>query len=158
MKEGKLYFLNTPDPNRPIENKYIVEFDEIEKSFDKQEDALIFLFDNGIRKYQFLTKKLNEYKSLKNIKRYESWQLENRVGYVTQDYEWYTDEKNELKKRKAYVWRFVGYGRSCFAKTKEELKNKVLSLIHYYREDPDKCGHNTYPFYTRYYRQKEELR
>jgi hypothetical protein len=151
LKEGKLYFLNTPDPNRPIENKYVVEFDDIEKSFEKEQDALIFMFDNGVTNYQFLSKKLSKYKSLKNIQRFEFWHLENRVGYVSYDYERYYDENDKMQKRRAYVWRFIGYGRSQFAETREELEDKVLSLIHYYKEDPAECGHNIYPYYTRYY-------
>jgi hypothetical protein len=150
--EGRLYFITKPDPDRPIELKYRTEFDETQKWFEKQEDALLFLFDNGVRKFQFLTKELSEYKSLKNLQTLELWHLENRVGYVLYDYQSYVDEKDEVKKRKAYIWRFVGYGRSCFAKTKEELNDKVLSLIHYYKEDQENCGHNTYPYYTRYYR------
>lgn len=111
-----------------------------------------FLFDNGVRKYQSFTKELGEYKSLKNIQTFELWKLENRVGKVIYDYQMYIDKNDEVKKRKAYIWRFVGYGRSCFAETKEELKEKVLSFILYYKDDPEECGHNIYPYYTRYYR------
>lgn len=152
MKEGRLYFINTPDPNRSVELKYLSEFSENKKWFENQEDALIYLFDNGIRKYTYLTKELSKYKSSENLLTYELWHLENRVGYVTYGDEQYYDENKQLKKRKSYIWRFIGHGRSCFAETQEELKDKVLSLIHHYKEDPEACGYNTYPYYTRYYR------
>lgn len=152
MTEGRLYFLNKPDPDRPIEEKYVIEIKDQRKSFIHQDDAMMFLFDNGIRNYKYLTKEVSEYKDITKVPTYEFWQIENRVGYVLYDFEVYVDENNEMKKRKAFVWRFVGFGRSCFAKTKNELKEKVLSLINHYSEDPEERGYNTYPFYTRYYR------
>lgn len=152
LKEGRLYFLNTPDPNRPVELKYLAEFAENQKWFEKQEDALIYLFDNGVNVYKYLTKELEKYKNLNNLLTYELWHLENRVGYVTYGDEQYYDENNELKKRKSFIWRFIGHGRSCFAETQEELKVKVLSHTNYYKEDPEDQGYNTYPYYTKYYR------
>ncbi len=153
MSEGKLYYLTTPDPNRPIEEQFVVEIDDkgIKKSFVNQENAIIFLYKNGIKKYKYLTKPIAEYINPKMIKVYEIWQIENRIGYVLYDYEKYVDENNEVKKKRAYIWRFVGFGHSCFAQTKEELKEKVLMLIHEYQEDPEQRGYNTYPFYSRYY-------
>ncbi|MCM3667911.1 exonuclease domain-containing protein [Mesobacillus maritimus] len=71
------------------------------------------------------------------------------------DYEPYVDGKNEVKKRRAYVWRFVGFGRSCFAPSKEELKKKVQELIDGYKEDSEGYGYNAYPYYTRYYRNQK---
>lgn len=156
MNEGRLYFFNKPDPDRPIEEKYVTEIEGKRKSFMRQEDAMLYLFDNGVRKYQYLTKEAEEYVDITKVATYELWYIENRVGYVLYDYEQYVDENNEVKKRRAYVWRFVGFGRSCFAATKEELEEKVLSLIHHYNEDPKEHGHNTYPFYTRHYRYKEK--
>lgn len=153
MSEGKLYFLNKPDHNRPIELKYLVELNEIQMWFEKEEDAQIFLFDNGVRKYKYLTKELSEYKKgLKNLQTFELWHLENRVGYVTYGFNNYYDENDKPQQKRAYIWRFIGYGRSCFAETHEELKDKVLSLINHYNEDPEECGHNIYPYYSRYYR------
>ncbi|MEA3320957.1 MAG: hypothetical protein U9Q88_13195 [Bacillota bacterium] len=152
MNEGELFFLNTPDPNRPVELKYLAEFDKNHKWFEKQEDALLYLFDNGIKKYKYLTKELDKYKSLKNLLTYELWHLENRVGYVTYGDEQYYDENEKLEKRKSYIWRFIGHGRSCFAQTPEALKDKVLSHINHYKEDTEDRGYNTYPYYTKYYR------
>lgn len=100
LKEGKVYFINTPNPNRPIELKYLAEVDDDTLEwFEKQEDALIFLFDNGVRKYKYLTKELSEYKSLKNLQTYELWHIGNRVGYVSYDYERYVDHNNEIQKK-----------------------------------------------------------
>lgn len=152
MKEGILHFINTPDPNRPVELKYLVEYEETQKWFEEQSDALIFLFDSGITKYRYLTKLALEYKRLKNTKHYELWQIGNRVGYVTYDFKKYLDEDGNVKKNPAYVWRFVGHGRPCFEETQEELRDKVLSLIQSYKEDPDDRGFNIYPYYTKYYR------
>ncbi len=39
MLDGRLYFLNKPDPNRPIDEKYVVEINGERKSFVKEEDA-----------------------------------------------------------------------------------------------------------------------
>jgi hypothetical protein len=150
--EGRLYFFNKPDPNRPIELKYLAEFGETQKWFEKEEDAKLFLFDNGIRKYQYLTKKLSEYTSLKNLQTFELWHIKNRVGYVTNGYQKYYDVNNNVQQKRAIIWRFIGYGRSCFAETQEELKDKVLSLINFYNDDLEECDHNTYPFFTRYHR------
>jgi hypothetical protein len=47
---GRLFFLTTPDPGRPIEETYIAEIDIIgSKSFVTKEEALLFLFDNGVK-------------------------------------------------------------------------------------------------------------
>lgn len=152
MTEGRLFLLNKPDPNRPVEEKYVAEINGERKSFIHQEDAMLYLFDNGIRTYKYLTKEVSEYADLKKVQTYEFWHIKNRVGYVLFDYEPYVDEDNKVKKRKAYVWRFVGFGRSCFATTEEELKEKVFSLINHYREDPENKGYNRYPFYNRHNR------
>ena len=152
MKEGKLFFFKTSDPNRPVELKYLAEFAHNQKWFEKEEEALIYLFDNGVKSYKYLTKSVGEYKNLKNLLTYEFWHLENRVGYVTYGNQLFYDENNELKKRKSYIWRFIGHGKSFFANTQEELKDMVLSHIHYFKEDPENRGYNTYPYYTKYYR------
>lgn len=152
MVNVRLYFLIKPDPNHPIEQRYMVELNETRKSFYNKEDALLYLFDNGIRTFQYLTKELAEYKNVDKQPLYEFWHLENRVGYVLYDYEQYPDENGQLRKRKAFVWRFVGFGRSCFAETREELRLKVLSLINEYREDNEGRGFNIYPAYTKHYR------
>ncbi|MEH7249254.1 hypothetical protein V7114_21060 [Neobacillus niacini] len=129
------------------------------KSFINKEDAMIYLFDHGVRTFKYLTKALSEYKDYRKLPIYEFWHLDNRVGYILYDFEQYVDENDEIKKRKAYVWRFVGFGRSCFAPTRKELGAKVLNLILQYRADPEECGRNTYPFYTKYYRNtSEEIR
>lgn len=159
LTEGKLYFLNKPNPNRPIEDKYIAEIEGQRKAFEKEEAVMLFLFDNGVRTYKYLTKEDLEYKDLKkhlkNSPTYEFWKIENRVGYVSYSFELYVDGNGEVKQRKAFVWRFIGFGRSCFAQRQEELKEKVTELIKYYKEDPEKRGFNTYPFYTKHYRPKE---
>lgn len=153
MIGGSLYFLNKIDPNRPIEEKYIAEIGTERKSFVQKEDAMLYLFDNGVRTYQYLTKEASEYKEISKVPRYEFWHIENRVGYVFYDYEHYIDENDVIKKRRAFVWRFVGFGRSCFASTKEELEEKVRLLILEYKADPEEHGYNIYPFYTRYFRE-----
>lgn len=155
MIDGRLYFFNKLDPNRPIDEKYVVEIDGERTSFVKEEDAYIYMFDQGVKTYQYLTKEASEYKNLKQVLVYEFWHLENRVGRVLYGDENYVDENGEIKKRKAYVWRFVGFGRSCFAPTKEELEEKVLEHIKEYQADPEDRGFNTYPYYTRYNREKE---
>jgi hypothetical protein len=152
LVEGKLYLFNKPDPNRPIETKYVTEIEGQRKYFVHQEDALLYLFDSGVKTYKFLTKEDREYKDLTKLLTYELWHIKNRIGYVQYDFESYIDEDDEVKRRRAFVWRFVGFGRSCFAKTKEELEEKVLLLINHYNEDPEASGHNTYPYYTRHYR------
>lgn len=80
VTEGRLYFLNKLDPNRPIEEKYVTEINGNRESFINQDDALLFLFDNGIKNYKYLTKEVSEYKNLDNLLSYELWQLRNRVG------------------------------------------------------------------------------
>ena len=152
MTEGRLYFLNKLDPNRPIEEKYVTEINGNRESFINQDDALLFLFDNGIKNYKYLTKEVSEYKNLDNLLSYELWQLRNRVGYVLYELESYVNQEDVIQKRKAYIWRFVGFGRSCFAETKEELKEKVIALIDFYNEDPKDYGHSKYPYYTQYTR------
>lgn len=157
MKEAKLYFFDFPDPDRPLECKYITNIDGKRKYFEKKEDALMYLFDNGVTTYQFLTKKEENYKKNAKILSYELLQIENRVGYVIYDYQPYVDENNTVKKRKAYVWRFIGFGRSCFAPTKEELLEQVKTQIKEYREDKDNRGYNTYPYYKKYFRINKEV-
>lgn len=157
MIEGRLLFLNKVDPNHPIEEKYIAEIATKRKSFMQKEDAMLYLFDNGVRRYQFLTKESSEYKDISKVPQYEFWYIDNRVGYVLYDYEHYIDENDVVKKRRAYVWRFVGFGRSCFASTKEELEERVKLLTLEHKADPKEHGYNTYPFYTRYYRENSSL-
>ena len=154
MNEGRLYFLNTPDPNRPIEEKYITEIEGQRKSFVREEDALLYIFDNGVRTYKYLTKEALKYKDFNKLPTYEFWHIGNRVGYVLYHFEPYVDENNEVKKRKAFVWRFVGFGRSCFSQNREELKEKITKLINHYKEDPEERGFNIYPFYTKHYRNR----
>jgi hypothetical protein len=155
LAEGRLYFFNKPDPNRPVDENYVAEIDGKRKSFVRKEEAMLFLFDNGIRSYKNLTKEEKDYKNFAQVPTCEFWHIENRVGYVLNDYEQYVDENDEVQKRRAFVWRFVGFGRSCFAPTKEELEEKVQSLIQQYKEDPKEQGFNTYPYYTRYYREQD---
>lgn len=157
MKEGKLYFFDYPDPHRPIECKYVTSIDGINNYHVKKEDALLYFFDKGVTTYQFLTKKEENYKKNAKIMTYELVQIENRVGTLLYDYEHYVDENNNVKKRKAFVWRFVGFGRSCFAPTKEELIDLVRKQIHEYQNDSDGRGYNTYPYYTRHFRPKKEV-
>ncbi|MGQ4668600.1 hypothetical protein ACUIJN_22735 [Metabacillus halosaccharovorans] len=152
MTEGRLYFLTKPDPNRPIDHNYVTEIEGKRKYFINKEDALLFLFDNGIQNYNYLTKEASEYKDLKKVPMYKFWKIQKRVGYVLYDFEPYVDANNEVKKRRAFVWRFVGFGLGCFAETEEELKEKVQTLINHYQEDPENRGYNKYPFYTRYFR------
>lgn len=149
-----LYFFTKPDPNRPVEEQYIAEIQGNRKSFINKDDALLYLFDNGIKKFKRLTKEVHEYKDITKIPTYEFMHVENRVGYVLYDYEAFIDENNNVKKRRAFVWRFIGVGRSCFAKTKEELEQKVISLIHDYNKKPEELGYKTYPYYTKHYREK----
>ncbi|MEQ2528089.1 hypothetical protein WMO40_15455 [Bacillaceae bacterium CLA-AA-H227] len=158
MVDGRLYFFNKPDPDRPIENKYVTEIEGKRESFMKKEDAMLHLFDNGVRSFQSLTKEITEYINLKQIPVYEFLHIGNRVGYVSYDIEYYMENSSELKKRKAYVWRFVGFGRSCFAPTKEELAMKVQIEIDKYQTDAENRGYNTYPFYTKHYRYQEGAR
>ena len=152
MKEGKLYFINKTDPNRPIEEKFITEIDGVRKSFIDQDNAMLYLFDEGVRKFNYLTKEIYEYKDPTNFISYEIWHIENRIGYILYDYQLYVDENKKVKKRKSYIWRFIGYGRSCFAQSKEELREKVISTIKTYNEDAEGRGYTAYPFYTKFYR------
>lgn len=69
--------------------------------FHLREDALIFLFDNGVKEYQFLTKKLLDYKSLRNIQTYQLWHLENQVGYVIHGLENYVDKNGRSDTKKS---------------------------------------------------------
>lgn len=155
MSEGNLYFFNKPHPTRPIEEKYVTEIEGQRKSFIHQEDALLFLFDNGVSTYKSLTRETSEYKDINKVPTFEFWHIGNRVGYVLYGFEPYVDEMNEIKRRKAFVWRFIGHGRSCFAETKDELEDKILSLISQYTEDFEERGYNIYPFYTRHYREQK---
>ncbi|WP_407728483.1 hypothetical protein ACJMCD_28585 (plasmid) [Priestia megaterium] len=153
MHIGNLYYISKPQPNIPREDRYLAEVNrDIKKSFIHEEDALLFLFDNGIRYFQRFTKDILEYKNTKNIPTYELCHLNNRVGYISHGNQPYTDETGKVQKRKAFIWRFIGYGRSCFAPTREELKEKVASLIQQYKEDREGKGFNIYPFYTRHCR------
>ena len=152
MAEGILYFLTKPDPHRPVEEQYVTEIKGKRKSFIHQDDAMLYLFDNGIKTFKRLTKEIHEYKDITKISAYEFMHIDNRVGYVLYGHEPYIDEDNNVKKRGAYVWRFIGFGRSCFAKTEDELRDKVLTLINRYNKDPENLGYNTYPYYTKHYR------
>jgi len=153
MHIGNLYYLSKPQSNIPREDRYLAEVNrDIRKSFIYEEDALLFLFDNGIRYFQRFTKDILEYKNTKNIPTYELCHLNNRVGYITYGNQPYINETGKVEKRKAYIWRFIGYGRSCFAPTREELEGKVTSLIQQYKEDGEGKGFNIYPFYTRHCR------
>lgn len=150
---GRLFFLNKPVPHRPAEEKYVVEIEGMErKSFVEKNDAILFMYDNGITSYQYFTKEVAEYINIKQIPFYELWRIEHRVGFVLYDFEYYTDENNATKKRKSYVWRFVGYGKPCFAPNKESLKEKVQEVVMRHLEDPDKRGLNEYPYFTKCYR------
>jgi hypothetical protein len=152
MSEGILYIFNKPDLNRPIEEKFVAEINGKRTSFVNEDDAKIFLFDNGVKSFRFLTKEVHEYKDFSKVPVYEFLKLKNRVGYVTYGYEPYVDNDGKVKRRKAYIWRFIGFGRYCFAKTMEELQEMVLDLINYYQEDPRERGFNIQPAYTRYNR------
>jgi len=153
MTIGLLFYFTKPDPLRPIEEKYVTEIEGERKSFVREQDAMLFLFDNGIRKFRRLTKELTEYKDSSKLPIYEFWQIKNRVGYVLYEYEPYIDENEEVKRRRAYSWRFIGFGRYCFAPTKEELEEKVKQLIHKYINEPPERGLLTYPYYTQCYRE-----
>jgi hypothetical protein len=78
MTDGILNFLNTPDPIRPIEEKYIAEVNGLTKSFINKEDAMIFLFDHGVRTFKYLTKAISEYKDYRKLPTFEFWHLDNR--------------------------------------------------------------------------------
>ena len=154
--EGRIYYLNTPDPYRPLEEKYIAEVDGHRKSFALEEDALLYIYDSGVRTFKYLTKDALKYMNLNKLPTYEFWHIENRVGYVLNDFQLYIDENNEVKKKRAFVWRFVGFGRSCFADNQEELRRKVNKWIKHYQEDPVNYGYNNYPYYTKCYRNRWE--
>ncbi|MBU9721961.1 MULTISPECIES: hypothetical protein [Bacillaceae] len=158
--EGKLYFLNYVELGRPIDENYVAEIDDVpnsRKSFGDKADALLYLNDNGVKTYKYLTKEASEYKSLKNLLDFEFWRIKHRVGYVSYHYEFYEGQNGEVKKRRAYVFRFVGFGRSCFAETKEELTEIVLEIIAEHLADPRERGLNTFPYFTKYYRKEHVL-
>src|SRR5690625_4407788 len=117
MTVGLLFHFTKPDPLRPMEEKYVTDINGKRESFVKEQDAMLYLFDQGIRKFHHLTKELTEYKDSSKLPLYEFWHIENRVGYVLHEYELYVDENNEVKRRRAYSFRFIGFGRSCFAET-----------------------------------------
>lgn len=158
LNEVRMYFLNTTAPDRPIEEKYITEILGERKSFLQEEDALLYLFDRDFKTFKYLTKEAIKYKDLKNLPTYEFWHIGNRVGYLLYDYQPYINENNEVKKRKAFVWRFVGFGQSCFAQNREELKGKIMTLIDYYKEDPENRGFNIYPYYTKHFRTEQSIK
>ncbi len=156
--DGVFYFFNYIEPGRPVEENSVVEIEGVlnnRKSFLREDDALIYLFDSGAKTYKYLTKEIGKYKNTKNLFTYEFWHINNRVGYVKHDYEHYVDENGTVQKKRAFVFRFVGFGRRCFAETKEELKDKVLAVITEYNTDRKQRGYNTYPYYTRYYREEK---
>lgn len=62
MSEGILFFFTKPDPFRPIEEKYVTEINSERKSFLHEDDAMLYLFDNGIKTFKRLTKETHEYK------------------------------------------------------------------------------------------------
>lgn len=154
MSEGIIYFFSKPDPNRPIEEQYVAEINNERVSFIHEAEAMLYLFDNGISTFKRLTKETHEYIDISKIPTYEFWHVKHRVGYVTYGYEPYIDENDVVKKRQAFVWRFIGFGRYCFAKTEIELKENVLNLINHYNNMPEELGYNSYPYYTRYYREQ----
>lgn len=130
-----------------------MEIEGIEtKSFINKDEALLYLFDNGVKTYQYYTKLISEYTNTKQIPIYELWHIGNRIGYVLDDYEPYIDESNAVQYRKSFVWRFVGYGMPCFAADKETLAENVLKLIDYHKNDPEDRGLNEYPYFTKCYR------
>lgn len=151
MTIGLLFYFTKPDPLRPIEEKYVTDINGERNSFVKEQDAMLYLFDQGIRKFHRLTKELTEYKDSSKLPLYEFWHIENRVGYVLYENEFYLED-DEVKRRKAYSWRFIGFGRPCFAQTKEELFIKVNSIIQEHKNAPTEKGYYTYPYYTQYYR------
>lgn len=154
MNQGILFYFTKPSPNRPIDEQYVAEIKGERTSFVHQNDAMLYLFDNGVRKFRRLTKEVKGYKNIKNIPFFEFWHIQNRVGYLVHGYQRYIDENDKVKQKRAYVWSFVGFGRVCFAETKEELKSKVLERIEEYRKIPPVKGYNTYPYFTRYYREE----
>lgn len=147
MSYGTLYFFTKPDPHRPIEEQYVAEIGNDRTSFVDESDAMLYMFDNGIKTFKKLTKEANTYKDLTKIPTYEFHQIEHRVGYVTYGHEPYVDENDTVKRRRSFVWRFIGFGYPCFAKTKEELKVVVSKLITEHNNAPTKLGYNTYPYY-----------
>lgn len=150
---GRLYFLNNDSPDRPTEEKYVVDIEGLErKSFIFKKDAMIFMFDNGITTFHYLTKEISEYINTGSIRQFELWHIENRVGYVIYDNEAYVDENDKVKHRKSYIWRFIGFGKPCFAENQELLKEKVKLLIAEHKKDKYNLGLNEYPYFTKYHR------
>ena len=149
---GRIYSLNRIYLGVPVECKYAAEIEGERQYFVNKEDALLYLYDHDISVFQFLMKEVSKYTNITSIPHYEFWHIKNRIGYVVHDNEYYNTVDNITKKQRAYVWRFVGYGRSLYASTKDELKEKVIEQIHQYSEDVNQRGYNIYPFYTRYNR------
>ena len=102
--------------------------------------------------FLYLTNDPSEYKNINSLPVYELWRLGNRVGYVLYDFEGYIDNNGAVQTRNAFIWKFIGFGRSCFAETEKDLKEKVLALISSYNNAPKKYGYSTYPYYIRHYR------
>lgn len=158
MPEGFLYYFTHPDPLRPVEEQYITEISGKRKSFVHEDDAMLHLFDSGIKNFKRLTKEVREYKKITQVPLFEFMHVENRIGYVLYGHEPYIDESGNVKRRRAFVWRFIGFGRSCFAQDKEELKETVSSLINKYNNEPEELGYKTYPYYTKHYREQIVLK
>lgn len=59
---------------------------------------MLYLFDNGIKQFNRLTKEIYEYKDPTKLPTYEFWHIKNRVGYVSYDYEPYIDKDNKVRK------------------------------------------------------------
>lgn len=151
--QANLFYFSKPSPSRPAENKYVVEIEGMDsKSFSDKNVAILFMFDKGVNSYKYYTKEISAYKNLKQVPTIEIWQVGHRIGTVTYGDEFYTDENNEVKKRKSFVWRFVGFGKPCFAPTTEELREKVWETINRHLLDPDERGLNKYPYFTQFYR------
>ena len=91
MTIGLLFYFTKPDPLRPIEEKYVTDINGERNSFVKEQDAMLYLFDKGIRKFHRLTKELTEYKDSSKLPSYEFWHIDNRVGYVLYEYELYME-------------------------------------------------------------------
>lgn len=158
LVDGKLFYFTKPDINRPVEEQYVIEINDARKSFVHKEDAMLYLFDKGVKTFYRLTKELTEYANIKQLLIFEFHQIENRIGYVVRDYLPQLNEDNEVKNIRVYIWRFVGFGRSCIADSMEELMEMVPQTIHEYNNQPEERGYNSYPFYTRYYRNSGSLK
>lgn len=158
MAEGILFYFTKPDINRPIEEQYVTEIRSERKSFVHQEDAMLYLFDNGVRKFNRLTKELHEYKDIRTLPVFEFIQVENRVGYVVRDYLPQLDKNNEIINKRVFIWRFIGFGRTCTADTKDELMEQVNQAINEYNNAPEELGCNSYPYYTKNYRNNDSLK